>query len=145
MRSFCDFPQFKGVYYKASRAFEQANSDSSPGNRHGIQALSHFRFYCRNSLVSSPMPSIATVTVLTGSFMTPTSDRRSAGDQIAGQQGHVVRDLAIDAFDPKQSWRGARGSQFSLPCVPVPLKIDDQLIAKMQECLLEGVRCQIPA
>ena len=27
--------------------------------------------YCRNSLVSSPMPSIATVTVLTGSFMTP--------------------------------------------------------------------------
>src|SRR5258707_14130977 len=29
-------------------------------------------YYCRNSLVSSPMPSIAIVTVLTGSFMTPT-------------------------------------------------------------------------
>jgi hypothetical protein len=29
--------------------------------------------YCLNSLVSSPMPSIATVTVLTGFFMTPTS------------------------------------------------------------------------
>jgi hypothetical protein len=28
--------------------------------------------YCLNSLVSSPMPSIATVTVLTGSFITPT-------------------------------------------------------------------------
>jgi hypothetical protein len=27
--------------------------------------------YCLNSFVSSPMPSIATVTVLTGSFMTP--------------------------------------------------------------------------
>ena len=41
--------------------------------------------------------------------------------------------------------REARGSQLSLPRVPVPLKIDNQLIAKMQERLLEGVRCQILA
>jgi hypothetical protein len=48
--------------------------------------------YCRNSLVSSPMPSIATVTVLTGSFAD--ADRCAAGDQIAGQECHVMRDLA---------------------------------------------------
>jgi hypothetical protein len=50
-------------------------------------------------LVSSPIPSIATVTVLTGSFITPTPTRRSAGDQIAGQQRHVVRDLTDEFAD----------------------------------------------
>jgi hypothetical protein len=37
------------------------------------------------------MPSIATVTVLTGSFIMPMP---TAGDQIAGQERHVVGDLA---------------------------------------------------
>ena len=49
--------------------------------------------YCRNSLVSSPMPPIATVTVLTGSLHDADADRCSARDQVAGQQRHVVRDL----------------------------------------------------
>ena len=61
------------------------------GSRHRFQATP---LYCRNSLVSSPMPSIATVTVLTGSFMTPTPTDVPQADQIAGQQRHVVRDLA---------------------------------------------------
>ena len=40
--------------------------------QHSIRGAT--RTYWRNSLVSSPMPPIATVTVLTGSFMTPTTD-----------------------------------------------------------------------
>jgi hypothetical protein len=39
--------------------------------------------YCLNSVVSSPMPSIATVTVSTGSFMTPTDVPQAIGEHPA--------------------------------------------------------------
>ena len=60
--------------------------------------------YCLNSLVSSPMPSIATVTVLTGSFMTPTPTNVPAGDQIAGQQRHVRIDRVFERSGHRFTW-----------------------------------------
>ena len=41
-------------------------------SRARVQAASGDAPYVRNSLVNSPMPSITMLTVLTGSFMTPT-------------------------------------------------------------------------
>jgi hypothetical protein len=88
------------------------------------------------------MPSIATVTVF--SFMTPMP---TDVPQAIRSSGRSVMSWVILLLTllTRSGLAEARGSQLSLPRVPVPLKIDNQLIAKMQERLLEGVRCQIPA
>ncbi len=65
--------------------------------------------YCLNSLVSSPMPSIATVTVLTGSFMTPTPTDvpqaiRSPGSSV--MWGSIAFSSEADTASPgENAWK----------------------------------------
>src|SRR3954447_10662557 len=71
-----DFPSLDEVSVawmerSASRVLQALSA--SPGFRFALSGLPHrVGGYSRNSLVSSPMPSIATVTMFTGSFITPT-------------------------------------------------------------------------
>src|SRR4051795_11951631 len=70
-----DFPSLDGVFRNLDGGKRKPGSASlaSPGFRFAPSGLPHrVGGYSRNSLVSSPMPSIATVTMFTGSFITPT-------------------------------------------------------------------------
>ena len=69
---------------------------------------------------------------------------RSANNSAWSRVFSEIRATKIDAL-ARSGHAEERGSQLSLPRVPVPFKIDNQLIAEMQERLLEGVCCQIPA
>src|SRR4051794_25858210 len=58
------------------------------------------RSYSRNSLVSSPMPSIATVTMFTGSFITPTPTEvptamRSPGSRVMSWEILLTSSCAV--------------------------------------------------
>lgn len=87
---------------------------------------------------------MATVTVLTGSSMTPTPTDVPQAMRSPGKSVMSCEILLLTLLT-RSGLAEVRGSQLSLPRVPVPFEIDNQLIAKMQERLLEGIRCQILA